>query len=208
MQLTTTGSARIYKARQGRAAAEQHVDISLDRGALLEWLPDSIIPFASSRYRQRSSFHLSHDAGLFAWEIVAPGRSGELFAFDDLQLETEILVAGEPVALDVARIQPGVSNVTRPNRLAGWTHHVTFYVCRAGIPLNQWLSWQNAMAELAKTLTSPHQIWGVSALHRDGLMFRGLATEALYLSDTLIRFWRRMKTEIYGCEPVLPRKMY
>jgi urease accessory protein UreH len=171
-------------------------------------VPDSIIPFAHSRFRQRTAFHLSHGAGLFAWEIVAPGRSGEPFAFDDLQVETAIATSGQIVAFDLWRMRPRLSDVTCVNRLSGWTYHATFYVCRAGFPLNQWPFLQNAMAELAKTLTSRNQAWGASALHRDGLVCRGLANEALYLIDGLVRFWRRMKLEIYGCEPVLPRKMY
>jgi hypothetical protein len=89
-----------------------------------------------------------------------------------------------------------------------FAYHATFYVCRTGLSQRDWVRWEEVMSELIQTTPSSKQTWGVSALSKDGIVFRGLATEGLYLADSLIRFWRRMKVELYGREPNLPRKMF
>jgi urease accessory protein len=83
-QLTSTGATRLYRCRPGSTAALQQQRLLVGRGALLEYLPDELIPFAGSRYLQETVIELSDDAGLFWWETVAPGRAarGEVFMFD------------------------------------------------------------------------------------------------------------------------------
>jgi len=81
VQLTTTGATRIYRSREGFSATTQCNEVSIAEGTLLEYLPDATIPFAGARYLQRTSINLAAGAGLFWWEILAPGREarGELF---------------------------------------------------------------------------------------------------------------------------------
>ena len=207
-QITTTGATRIYKAKEKGATAVQELRATLQKSAILEYLPDSVIPFSGSCYRQSSKFELSRDAALFAWELIAPGRSGEEFRFCDLQVETEIEASGTPLVFDCWRMQPHIRSVEQAIRMGSCAYHATFYVCRTGLSQRDWLGWEEVMSELIQTMPSTNQTWGVSALPKDGIVFRGLATEGLYLADSLIRFWRRMKVELYGREPNLPRKMF
>jgi urease accessory protein len=207
-QITSTGSTRIYKSKEHGRPASQEFRATIERGAILEYLPDSIIPFAGSRYKQRSTYELFDDAGLFAWEIVAPGRSGEKFSFEDLQIETEIRSAATPVAFDCWRLQPRTHNLEHAIRMGPFTYHATLYICRTRLPRHEWLRWEQLMSEIIETIPATRQTWGVSALPKDGIVFRGLATEGLYLADSLVLFWRRMKRELYGREAVLPRKMF
>jgi urease accessory protein len=207
-QITTTGATRIYRAKENGEGAVQELHATLQEDAILEYLPDSIIPFGRSRYKQSSRFQLHENAALFAWELVAPGRSGERFSFDDLQIQTEIWSAKSPVVVDCWRIQPRARGIEQAIRMGSFGYQATFYICRPGLPQREWLRWEQVMAELIQTIPSTKQTWGVSALAKDGIVFRGLATEGLYLADALIRFWRCMKVELYGREPNLPRKMF
>ncbi len=208
VQITTTGSTRIYKSRDDRPPALQELCFRLGPGAVLEYTPDSLIPFAGSRFAQRTTFELSVDSGLFAWEIVAPGRSGEAFALRELQIHTEIRASGGPIVSDFWHIEPELRRPDQVLQMGRFHYHATLYVCRIGISARHWLAWERAMAEAAGARCSPEEVWGVSALHSGGLAFRGLATEAVYLIDTLHVFWRAMKRELYSREPTLPRKMY
>jgi urease accessory protein len=207
-QLTTTGSTRIYKCKEHGRPASQEFRATIKRGAILEYVPDSTIPYTGSRYKQRSTYELFDDAGLFAWEIIAPGRSGEKFSFDDLEIATEIRSAERLVALDRWRLQPRDHNLEHAIRMGRFAYHATLYVCRTGVPYGEWLHWEQVMSETMETIPATTQTWGVSALPRGGIVFRGLGTEGLHLADSLVLFWRRMKRELYGREPILPRKMF
>ena len=91
-QITTTGATRLYRHRPGAADSEQHTVISVGEGALIEYLPDAVIPYAGSRHSQRTEFRLASGASLFWWEVLAPGRqaAGERFVFERLCVENEM----------------------------------------------------------------------------------------------------------------------
>lgn len=72
VQVTTAGATRIYRPRAGEGVARQSSEITVGEGALLEYVPDPMIPFAGARFSQRITIRLAPQAGLFWWEILAP----------------------------------------------------------------------------------------------------------------------------------------
>lgn len=80
--LTTQGATRIYKMEEGFAT--QQVDITVDGGCYLEYMPDQIIPYAGSRFYQKTDLRVHENATVVYSEIISPGRaaSGELFQYD------------------------------------------------------------------------------------------------------------------------------
>ena len=107
-QITTTGATRLYRHRAGAADSEQRARFSVGDGALLEYLPDPVIPYAGSRHVQRTEFRLGREATLFWWEVLAPGRlaAGERFAFERLRVETEIYAGPRPVLREDFLLEP------------------------------------------------------------------------------------------------------
>jgi urease accessory protein len=70
---TTTAAARLLprSLNSGAEDSEQRMNFSIGDGSMLEYLPDSLIPFAGSRHVQRTSFSLGRDATLIWWEVLA-----------------------------------------------------------------------------------------------------------------------------------------
>lgn len=94
----TQGATRVYRG----AAATQRTVLEVGAGAVLEYLPHHVIPFAGSSYRQKTLVRMDAGATLLAWEAFAAGRvaSGERFAFERLSSRTRILRDGAPLAID------------------------------------------------------------------------------------------------------------
>jgi urease accessory protein len=206
-QVTTTGATRLYRANVGASPARQSVCAEVGAGALLEYLPDPVIPFAGARYEQTAAFQLQPDGGLFWWEILAPGRAGEQFAYERLDFETAIDADG-PIAIERARLEPGTHSLHNPVQMASFTHCATFFICRAGLPSEVWANLETVLAQSARMAASPQVIWGVSTLVRDGLVIRGLAMETRHLLTGLLDFRRQARMELYGSEPTALRKTY
>ncbi|MGQ0795686.1 MAG: urease accessory protein UreD [Nitrosopumilaceae archaeon] len=80
--LTTQGATRIYSMNVSNAI--QVVNVSLDDGAYLEYIPDQIIPYKNSRFYQEMNFKVHDNASMIYSEIISPGRvgMGELFDYD------------------------------------------------------------------------------------------------------------------------------
>ncbi len=210
-QLTSTGATRLYRSLPDVPTALQHMAIKVGEDGLLEYVPDPLIPFADARYRQETRIELAGGAGLFYWEILAPGREarGELFAYDLLHLNLDIVAAGRTIALERTRIEPGLRSISSLARLGPYRHYATFYVCRVGWPETEWLRLEAQLAEIAQQLTIPNEIvWGVSTLAAHGLSIRVLSRSGRTITPGLLTFWRAAKRALYGQEAVPPRKVY
>ena len=209
--VTTTGATRVYRHRPGLPDAVQQTTFSVGAGGLLEYLPDPLIPYAGARYRQLMRCDLTGDGGLFAWDVVTPGReaSGERFAYDTLALESVVTVDGAPVAWEKVALQPARQALAAPAALGDYRSFATLLMCRGGQPAATWLALEKALAALADELTIMREVvWGASTLAADGVVVRGLARDARHLSAALPAFWRAGKRALYGLEAILPRKVY
>jgi urease accessory protein len=210
-QLTSTGATRLYRSREDGCAARQTMTAHVGENGLLEYLPDSLIPFAGSRYRQDTRIELVEGAGLFWWEIVAPGREarGEIWACESLCLRTDIVAGGRPIALERIAIEPRRRPLHSLARLGPYRYFATFFLCRVGWEARRWQALEAALDELARDLTRPGELlWGVSALPAHGLSVRALAVSGRELPAGLVAFWRAAKREIYGRDAIPPRKVY
>jgi urease accessory protein len=210
-QITSTGATRIYRSKSDMPAALQQTEFSVAEDALLEFLPDALIPFAGSRYRQETRIELASGAGLFCWEIVAPGRDarGELFAYDSLQLKLDVSAAGVPIAQERIKLEPGRRPLSSPARLGHYHYFATFYICRMGFDIAWWLKLESELQELARRLTRPREIvWGVSTLPAHGLVVRALSVKGVAVAPGLFAFWHAARMRLYGQAAVPPRKVY
>jgi len=80
--ITTQGATRVYGMNASNAI--QVVNVSLDDGAYLEFIPDQIIPYKNSRFYQKINFKVHDNATMIYSEIISPGRSGmgEIFDYE------------------------------------------------------------------------------------------------------------------------------
>lgn len=80
--LTTQGATRIYKMETNYAT--QLVNVAVDDGCYLEFVPDQIIPYRDSRFYQKVDLNIHDNATMVYSEIIVPGRvaSGDSFEYD------------------------------------------------------------------------------------------------------------------------------
>jgi urease accessory protein len=209
-QVTSTGATRLYRSRPQAAPAEFLNRIHVAEHALLEYLPDPLIPFAGSRYRQHTVMDLQDGAGLFWWETVAPGREarGEVFSYDHLHLSFELRVAGIPIAIDHSDLAPEARPLQSPVRLGSYRYFSSFYICSAGAAEPTWRALEKELLGLAGKLSTAVIIWGLGRLPTHGLVVRALSRNGRDIAEGLVAFWRVAKLALYGEVAVIPRKIY
>ena len=91
----------------GHAAVRQRFRVA--SGASLETWPELLIPQGGSRYRQQTVIDLEPGAELLFFERLAPGRTamGEVFAFNEVRLETDLRVNGRLFLRERSQLVPG-----------------------------------------------------------------------------------------------------
>jgi urease accessory protein len=209
-QVTSTSATRLYRSRPQALPAQFSTSVRVAANALLEYLPDPLIPFAGSRYSQRTVVNLEPGAGLFWWDTVAPGREArdEIFSYDSLRLGFELHAAGVPIAIERSDLHPIERPLSSPARLGPYRYFSSFYICRSGVAEDTWRVLENGLRDLAGNLTSPVIIWGLGRLPAHGLVVRALSHNGRDIAQGLVAFWRAAKQALYGQDAVIPRKIY
>src|SRR5271168_2562955 len=170
--LTTTSATRIYRHRREFSPTTQCNEVTVGEGALLEYLPDATIPFSGANFIQRTSIELADGAGLFWWEILAPGREarGELFAYEQFEMRTCLRAQGRKIAAENICLRPAAQDVSSLARMGHYRYAATFYTCRVGLDATAWRAYEDHFRELTSSMTRPGEIlWGISSLVAHGL---------------------------------------
>jgi urease accessory protein len=105
VHLTTPSATRVYRMAAGRA--EQSLELTVSDGAYVESISEPVIPQAGSCFASRTSVCLGEGAAYVGADLVTPGRFGEAFAFDLVELETTVAdVSGRELFADRIRLEP------------------------------------------------------------------------------------------------------
>jgi urease accessory protein len=210
LQLTTTSATRIYRHRRESSPTTQRTDVSVGEGALLEYLPDAIIPFAGADFLQQTDIELADGAGLFWWEILGPGREarGELFEYKRVEMRTRVTALGRMIAAENICLRPESEEISSLARLGPYRYVATFYICRVGLGESAWRKFEERLRDLTGRMTRRGEIlWGVSTVVAHGLIVRCLARCGREVLPGLQSIWREAKLQLYGREAIPPRKV-
>jgi urease accessory protein len=128
VRLRTVGATRVHRGSTGVAARSQ-VTLRVDSGALLEYLPDELIPHTAAWFEQQTTVHLALGGHAIVAEVVAPGRfhHGEAFAYRRLALRLHALYAGLPIVCDRLILEPAAWSFGRRAVVGPFTHVATLY---------------------------------------------------------------------------------
>ena len=101
--LSTQASTKVYRSPAG---ASTRLDARVADDGLLISLPDPVVCFASSDYRQTQTFAIDPSAGLIALDWMTSGRrgAGERWAFDAYASATRLDVGGRRALHDAVRL--------------------------------------------------------------------------------------------------------
>jgi len=210
-QITTTGATRLYRHRAGAADSEQRLRFHVGDGALLEYLPDAVIPYAGSRHVQSTEFRLDRGATLFWWEVLAPGRlaAGERFAFERLRVSSEVYTGPRRVLREDYLLEPGRKKLSATARMFEYSHTASLCAVQEGRPPAFWRGLEDRLNEIARGRTWPGRaVWGASALVSDGVIVRGVTAGGCFVHEALVEFWTTARLAVTGEEAAPPRKIY
>lgn len=101
--LSTQASTKVYRAATG---ASTSLTARVGEDAILVSLPDPVVCFAGSAYRQTQTVDLEPSGGLVLLDWMASGRrgSGERWAFDGYASTTSVRVGGRLAIHDAVRL--------------------------------------------------------------------------------------------------------
>ncbi|PWB96428.1 urease accessory protein UreD [Salinibacterium hongtaonis] len=164
--VTTQAASKIYKMDSDYATSL--MNLTVERGAHVEYLPDPVIPFERSRMYQQTSVVLDETATLLVGETIYAGRLAreERHAYDVYASDLEVRrPSGALVALDRVRLSPSAGGIDGLGVLADHDVLAMLYVFvpdAATVP-----ALADALLGALEPFGEASLIYGVSALPSD-----------------------------------------
>lgn len=201
---STPAATKVY--RSVSETSVQFVDLTMDSGSILEWIPEPTIPFAGSRFDQQVTIRLGPGALVIFWDALASGRvaNGEQWAFSYLANQIKIITAGGKTLMERYALSP-TRNKGSIGLSAEWNYVGSLYLVGDGIDSGTWKIIKNS---LAKALDSfPNQVWGgVSETSAPGLAVKLVTRSAPELHTVLERMWGIVREKLWGISVPTLRK--
>jgi urease accessory protein len=132
LHVTSQSATKLYRMEGGRA--HQSVSCRVGAGALLERIPDTLIPQAGSHFVQRTEVELDDGAVFVSADTVAPGRIayGERFEYEFLELRVEVRHRSRPLCVETLRLEPGRRSPACRGLLGGSAYVASLLVVAPG----------------------------------------------------------------------------
>jgi urease accessory protein len=199
---TTMAASKFYKC-EGAETSYDVVSFSVGEEALLEYLPDEVIPFKNSRIERTIRIALHATSRLFASDVISAGRvsygAGELFAFASMRSQFELRINGRVVVLDrlVARDPEDVAALSR--LWGGHKHLAMLAVYAPSLPHDLVEQVQESCEALVGRCEA-------GATMVDGVIFVRMLTEQVWQAhEAVYRIWEIVRPVIGGkpAHPIL-----
>jgi urease accessory protein len=194
--ITTQAATNVFRARQNFAT--QLINLQVARGAVLEYLPDPVVPFRGSRLFQRTRATIDRDATVILGETLLPGRVAhdEAHVYDLFWAETEVRRPdGSLLFADVLRLNPSAGERPRSSGLLG-AHDVIaalYLVSRRADPADIVALLRTELAACDDVLA------GVSELPNDcGAAVKLLGQSSRAVQLALKTAWNAARVELLG----------
>ena len=104
--LTAPSASRAHRIVEGDARVVQEFHVAA--GGWLESWPEMFIPQGGARYRQQTTLRVAEGGEALLIEMLAPGRtaSGEVFAYAELDWETDVFLGEVKIARERYTLTP------------------------------------------------------------------------------------------------------
>lgn len=228
---TTQGATKVYRSLGEPVVST--MTIEMEAGSALEVVPDPVIPYADSIYRQTVDVKLHETAKLLYGEMLYPGRtaSGELFDYTQVALRFRARMGDAPLLADAMEVRPrssgdasdptgsGLSEPQVADR-ATWTARDRPGPARLGLfEPHPYLgsfyvlggaeeALEEAAAQADALLNETDGVvGGASLLEGPGAIVRWLAATPVLLKRTFDDVWAIARTVQLGLSPVRLRKL-
>ena len=179
--ITTQAATKIYKME--KRYASQYVNICTQNDSYLEFTPNQIIPYKSSKFYQEVNLKIGTNSTVIYSEIISAGRMafGEKFDFDICFLRLTAYDENDKMLFsDVLNMEPGKNSKEFEYLFANKTICSTVYI------ITKLVKYEEIDSEISSAMKSKSVLAGCSALPYDsGMVVRILSNSIDEIKDLI-----------------------
>lgn len=193
--ITTQAATKIYRMEANYAT--QVLNITLEKDAYAEFLPDMIIPYKNSRFYQEVNVRIHDDATCLYNEILTPGRvaSGESFQYDIFYSRFQATsLSGRFKCLDHMVLSPKSYKSDTCGVMGSWNILANFYL------LTKKVESKVLSTLIENTIHKTDTICFASSVlpHSDGIYVRILGRKSSDADKVCRQIWNCIRLKLFG----------
>jgi urease accessory protein len=180
--LTTSSATKVYRTLGPPAI--QETAIRIGAGAILEYIPDHVIPHPGSVFHQSLTVEMGPKSRVILADAFAIGRlaRGERWSFAEIVNRITVRSCGRPVFLDWMKIDPSRQRAACMDGFG--------YVATVGLLADGVVAWEKIVHDLQQEFVKSPSIEGAaSLLSSGGCVVRLLARSAPDLTQAVRILW-------------------
>jgi len=201
---TTASATKVYRTLGQAAVCETKTRLA--REAILEYVPDHVIPHAGAFLRQSLEVEMEERSRAIIAESYATGRiaRGERLQFKEVDSSTRVTVCGKEIFFSRSRLTPQTIDLDAPGRLEGFNYLGTLLIVAED---RKKQDWQCLCDGIERHLSAYAQVrGGTSILAYGGCVARFLTSTAHELAQLTYDLWMLARRELLGLAEFNPRK--
>jgi len=179
--VTTQAATKIYKMEKSHAS--QYVNVTTQNDSYVEFLPNQIIPYKSSKFYQEVNLKIGTNSTMIYSEIISAGRlaSGEKFDFDICFLRLTTYDENDKILFsDVLNMEPKKNSKEFEYLFANKTICSTIYI------ITKSAKYEKMSSEINLAIKTKSMLAGYSALPYDsGMVVRILSNSIDDIKDLI-----------------------
>ncbi len=193
--ITTQSHGKLYKCEENFIT--QVIDITAEADSLIEFLPDTTIPYRDSRFFQHTALRIDPTATAIIGDILAPGRTahkGERHRYTIFYSQLEATdLEGNLLVADTIKLEPQSHSPTSPAILGEMDALGVLYVFTRRVPADDLVrALREALAEHEQSVS------GVSALPNGaGVSVRTLGPSAYVVEQARTIAWDATRKALF-----------
>ncbi|WP_168735487.1 urease accessory protein UreD [Cohnella fermenti] len=201
--VTNQAYTRVHPAREKGATVRQR--LRLERDAVLEWMPEPVMPFRGARYCVCTDIELMPGSVCVIADLLCPGRvvRGEAFDFDLYDSKLSVRYNQELVHYQRQRFEPARLRIESPGCFGSYTHLATLSVFSDRVDASA-VTRIEELLEPEKTkagLIDEKIVWHVALTARYGIVVTIAGMKTWQLQRLVIKAWDAVRLVFLGSPP-------
>ncbi|GAB2676680.1 urease accessory protein UreD [Paenibacillus thermoaerophilus] len=202
----------------GGRPSVQRLRFKVERGALLEWMPEPLMLYDGAILDSECTLELAEGAAAVMMDVVCPGRSlrGETFRYERFDSRMTVTdPSGGTIYCSRQRMEPARQHLTSPAVWGSFTHMGSLWIFsdRLRPEHGEWLhrAAERVSGLLPGSMPPPsggiagasrsvepagRLLAGASTLERRGLVLQALGTNAWEIRAALAAAWSELRGEL------------
>jgi urease accessory protein len=200
LAVTTQSSTKVYKTP--KKPVVQKTNITLNKGSVLEYLPDPLIAYEGARFIQETVVHMEEGASLFYSDSITPGwaADGSYFRYEWIHSKLKVYKGEKLAVFDHLLLEPD-DEMSGMMQMEGYTHVGMFLVLHDKADKAFLDHFYEEMESFSADVR-----FGVSTLPESGVILRVLARNTGSMEKMISRAHKFARHELLGKESVAWRK--